>query len=83
MPEAALPAVSELLAKWSYSDREAFRALIPLLHDELHQVAHRYLRKVRPGHTLQTTALVHEATFAWRTATTPGLRLGFSFPAFK
>ena len=35
--------------------------MIPLLYDELHQVAHRYLRKARPGHTLQTTALVHEA----------------------
>lgn len=61
MPEAALPAVSELLAKWGAGDREAFSALIPLLYDELHQVAHRYLRKARPGHTLQTTALVHEA----------------------
>ena len=61
MPEAALPAVSELLAKWGAGDREAFCALIPLLYDELHQVAHRYLRKARPGHTLQTTALVHEA----------------------
>jgi RNA polymerase sigma factor (TIGR02999 family) len=61
VPEAALPAISELLAKWSSGDREAFQALIPLLYDELHQVAHCYLRKVRPGHTLQTTALVHEA----------------------
>jgi RNA polymerase sigma factor (TIGR02999 family) len=61
VPEAALPAVTELLAKWSSGDREAFRALIPLLYDELHRVAHRYLRKARPGHTLQTTALVHEA----------------------
>ena len=61
MPEAALPAVSELLAKWSSGNREAFRALIPLLYDELRQVARRYLRKARPSHTLQTTALVHEA----------------------
>ena len=61
MPEAALPAVSELLARWGSGDREAFSALIPLLYDELHRVAHRYLRKARPGHTLQTTALVHEA----------------------
>ena len=61
MPEASLPAISELLAEWSAGDREAFRALIPLLYDELHQVAHRYLRKARPGHTLQTTALVNEA----------------------
>src|SRR5215469_18822807 len=37
---------------WSSGDREAFQALIPLLYDELHQVAPRYLRKARPGHTL-------------------------------
>ena len=61
MPKAALPAISELLAKWGSGDREASQALIPLLYDELQQVAHRYLRKARPGHTLQTTALVHEA----------------------
>ena len=35
--------------------------MIPLLYHDLHQVAQRYLRKARPGHTLQTTALVHEA----------------------
>jgi RNA polymerase sigma factor (TIGR02999 family) len=58
---SSLPAISELLVKWSAGDREALRDLIPLLYDELHQVAHRYLRKARPGHTLQTTALVHEA----------------------
>ena len=52
---------ANFLAEWGAGDREAFSALIPLLYDELHQVAHRYLRKARPGHTLQTTALVHEA----------------------
>ena len=61
MPEASLSAVSELLAKWSGGDRDAFQAVIPILYNDLHQVAHRYLRKARPGHTLQTTALVHEA----------------------
>jgi RNA polymerase sigma factor (TIGR02999 family) len=61
VPEAALPAISELLAKWSSGDREAFQALIPLLYDELHQVAHHYLRKARPDHTLQPTALVHDS----------------------
>ena len=61
MPEASLLAISELLARWGAGDRDAFRDLIPLLYHELHQVAHRYLRKARPGHTLQTTALVHEA----------------------
>ena len=61
MPEPAVSAISDLLARWSAGDREAFRNLIPLLYHDLHQVAHRYLRKARPGHTLQTTALVHEA----------------------
>jgi len=55
------PAISQLLANWGEGDREALPALMPLLYDELHRVAHHYLRKARPGHTLQTTALVHEA----------------------
>ena len=54
------PAISQLLLKWQEGDREALRALVPLLYDDLRQVAHQYLRKARPGHTLQTTALVHE-----------------------
>jgi len=54
------PAISQLLAKWHDGDHEALRALVPLLYDDLRQVAHQYLRKARPGHTLQTTALVHE-----------------------
>ena len=53
-------AISQLLAKWPDGDHEALRALVPLLYDDLRQVAHQYLRKARPGHTLQTTALVHE-----------------------
>ena len=53
-------AISQLLAKWREGDHEALRALVPLLYDDLRQVAHQYLRKARPGHTLQTTALVHE-----------------------
>ncbi len=61
MPGTVPPAVSELLANWAEGDREALRALVPLLYDDLHRIAHQYLRKARPGHTLQTTALVHEA----------------------
>ena len=56
------PAISQLLAKWREGDHEALRALVPLLYDDLRQVAHQYLRKPRPGHTLQTTALVHETS---------------------
>jgi len=58
-----LPAktVSELLANWHDGDDEAFRAALPLVYDELRRIAHHYLQKERPGHTLQSTALVHEA----------------------
>ena len=53
--------VSELLVKWQAGDQEAFRALVPLVYQELRRLAHRYLRSERPDHTLQSTALVHEA----------------------
>jgi hypothetical protein len=53
--------VSELLADWHAGDDEALRSAVPLVYDELRRVAHNYLRNERPGHTLQSTALVHEA----------------------
>jgi RNA polymerase sigma factor (TIGR02999 family) len=52
--------VSELLANWHAGDDEALRAVIPLVYGELRRIAHHYLQKERPGHTLQSTALVHE-----------------------
>lgn len=54
-------AVSELLAKWQGGDEEALRALLPLVYNELRRLAHHYLQQERSGHTLQSTALVHEA----------------------
>jgi RNA polymerase sigma factor (TIGR02999 family) len=53
--------VAELLAKWGAGDQEALNALVPLVYGELRSLAHRYLRHERPDHTLQSTALVHEA----------------------
>jgi len=53
--------VSELLAKWRAGDEESLRRLVPLVYNELRRLAHYHLRKERPDHTLQTTALVHEA----------------------
>jgi RNA polymerase sigma-70 factor (ECF subfamily) len=53
--------VTELLVDWSNGDQEALNKLIPLVYDELHRLASRYLHRERPNHTLQTTALVHEA----------------------
>jgi len=60
---AQLPSktVSKLLANWQAGDEEALRAVVPLVYDELRRIAHNYLRKERPGHTLQSAALVHEA----------------------
>jgi len=53
--------VTDLLIDWSNGDQEALNELMPLVYDELRRLASRYLRRERPGHTLQTTALVHEA----------------------
>jgi RNA polymerase sigma factor (TIGR02999 family) len=53
--------VTDLLIDWSKGDQEALNKLMPLVYDELHRLASRYLRHERSGHTLQTTALVHEA----------------------
>jgi RNA polymerase sigma factor (TIGR02999 family) len=47
--------------KWRAGDQEALQALVPMVYTELRAVAHGYLKRERPGHTLQTTALVHEA----------------------
>lgn len=53
--------VTQLLALWSRGDAVARDALIPLVYDELHRLAKHFLSRQRPGHTLQSTALVHEA----------------------
>ena len=53
--------VTQLLVAWSKGDRSALNALTPLVHDELRRLAHHYMNRERPGHSLQTTALVNEA----------------------
>ncbi len=53
--------ITRLLKNWSEGDRDALDALLPLVYDELHRQAARYLRRERDDHTLQTTALIHEA----------------------
>jgi RNA polymerase sigma factor (TIGR02999 family) len=55
--------ITRLLADWSKGDRHALEKLTPLVYDELRRLASRYLRSERPGHTLQSTELVHEAYF--------------------
>ena len=53
--------VTGLLLDWSQGDRAAYDKLVPLVYDELHRLAHQYMRRERSDHTLQTTALVDEA----------------------
>ena len=53
--------VTEMLRDWRNGDQEALERLIPVVYDELHRQAANYLRRELPGHTLQTTALIHEA----------------------
>lgn len=53
--------VTELLVRWRGGDREALESLMPLVYDELRRLAHHYLQRERSDHTLQSTALVHEA----------------------
>lgn len=53
--------VTRLLKAWSGGDEQALEELTPLVYRQLHQIAQRYMRGERSGHTLQTTALVNEA----------------------
>ena len=53
--------VTQLLKAWGNGEQEALDQLIPLVYNELHRLAHRYMERERDGHTLQSTALVHEA----------------------
>ncbi len=53
--------VTDLLARWRSGNREALNELMPLVYGELRRLASHYLRLERPDHTLQSTALVHEA----------------------
>jgi RNA polymerase sigma-70 factor (ECF subfamily) len=53
--------ITGLLADWRKGDQSALEELLPLVYDELRRLASGYMRRERPDHTLQTTALVHEA----------------------
>ena len=63
--------VTQLLNNWREGDRKALDALLPLVYDELHRLAHFQLRKERPDHTLQSAALVHEAYLRLAGGTAP------------
>ena len=60
-PPSTRQAVTELLGEWSNGDDGALEKLFPLMHPELHRLAHHYMSRERAGHTLQTTAVLNEA----------------------
>ena len=60
-PKGESPNITEMLREWGDGNREALEELMPLVYDELHRQAARYLRRERRDHTLQTTALINEA----------------------
>jgi RNA polymerase sigma factor (TIGR02999 family) len=53
--------ITRLLARWAGGDPQAFAVLMPVVYEEMKKLAEHYLRQERPDHTLQPTALVHEA----------------------
>ena len=53
--------ITQLLAEWSEGNQSALDELYPLVYEELHRLARRYMSRERKGHTLQTTALINEA----------------------
>jgi RNA polymerase sigma-70 factor (ECF subfamily) len=61
MTKSSPKEITQLLLAWSHGQQSALDQLIPLVHDELHRIAKRYMGRERPGQTMQTTALVDEA----------------------
>jgi len=61
MPSLVPADVTQLLLAWSQGDESALQNLIPMVYRELRRLAHRYMSRESPAHTLQTTALIHEA----------------------
>jgi RNA polymerase sigma factor (TIGR02999 family) len=61
LPEALSNSVTQLLIRWKKGDERALHDLVPIVYEELRRLAHYHLQSERPDHTLQSTALVHEA----------------------
>ena len=55
--------VTKLLLAWNEGNEQALEQLFPLVHQELHALARHYMARERPGHTLQASALVNEASY--------------------
>ena len=60
-PVSTTQNITAMLQEWNDGNREALDTLLPIVYDELRRQAHRYIRRERKNHTLQTTALIHEA----------------------
>lgn len=61
MDESDRSQITQMLLDWSGGNQAALERLTPMVYDELHRLAHRYMNRERAGHTLQTSALVNEA----------------------
>jgi RNA polymerase sigma factor (TIGR02999 family) len=61
MPLPPSPQITQLLVGWSQGDQSALRELTPIVYEELRRLANRYMHSERSNHTLQVTALIHEA----------------------
>src|SRR5690349_8184335 len=61
MAQPELSDTTQLLRAWATGETEALDQLTPRVYEELRRIAGRYMQNERPGHTLQTTALAHEA----------------------
>lgn len=61
MPTPPPGEITQFLLRWSRGDESALDQLMPVVYQELHKLAHSYLRRERPDHTLQPTALINEA----------------------
>lgn len=61
MNERAQPQITQMLLDWSEGNSDALERMMPIVYNELHRLAHRYMNRERAGHTLQTSALVNEA----------------------
>src|ERR671936_1662824 len=70
-PSVSQQRVTQLLQQWSHGDDAALAELTPLIYEELRRLAHHYMEGERPGHTLQTTALVNEAYLRLADQTNP------------
>ena len=61
MSSSEQPDITDMLLAWSQGDEASLQKLLPLVYEDLRRMARRYMNGERSGHTLQTTALVHEA----------------------